>query len=205
MLTLEAYKELKAKIDTNFSVYQLKQQELKDTHTQILNTSIEIQNLSLITAFFNKIVDTKRKEIIERIINLVSFGLQSIMEDPTLKLCISESMQRNQKTYSFSVSKNGNNVSIMDGSGGGIINLISFLLHVVFLSISSNRKFLVLDEPFANLSVNYRENIGTFLKLLAEKTGIQFLIVSHQDEVNELADVLYTIKDTPSGVQFIKS
>lgn len=195
---------LEKQIEQNFIIYQNKFEELKSISLEIDTLNSEVDKLNLLTAYFNKIVDSKRKEIIDKVIGMVSFGLQSVMEDNTIKLVVEPKMQRNQKFYTFLLEKNGNRSSILNYVGGGVVNLLVFLLHVVLLTVSSNRKFLILDEPFAALSSNYRENIGEFLKLLRDKTGIQFLIISHQTEIDEAAEILYQIRQIGDEIRFVK-
>ena len=61
----------------------------------------------------------------------------------------------------------------------------------------------MLDEPFRGVSKDYRENLGEFLKYLSEKLGIQFLIVSHQVEIDTAADMLYEIRKIDGEVQIL--
>lgn len=196
---------LRTTVGRNFTIYQSKFDELNSASSELITLRSDFDKLNLLTAYFNKIVDSKRKEIIDKVINLVSFGLQTVLEDSTVRLMVSSKIQRNQKFYSFTLEQNGRETSIVNAVGGGVINLLSFLLHVVLLAVSSNRKILILDEPFSAVSENYRENIGEFLKLLAEKTNIQFIIVSHQNEINEAADVLYNIRSVNGEVKYIRT
>ena len=193
------------KIIQEEAIFKFKEEEI----TRLENEKVELQqlsdNLTLIMGYLNKLVDTKRSEVIDKIINLVSYGLQSILEDATYKLILEEKEQRNQKVYSFFIEHSGLKTPILNSVGGGIINLLSLLFHVVLLSVSSKSKTLILDEPFANLSVSYRERTADFIKQLSEKMGIQFIIVSHEEEIVEAADVSYTIADKNGKVQFIRN
>ncbi len=44
------------------------------------------------------------------------------------------------------------------------------------------RKLLVLDEPFRHLSAGYRPAARVLIEKLASETGIQFVVVTHDDE-----------------------
>ena len=180
-------------IDRDYAIYQSKFNDILAAETNIQVIKKEQQNLTVLLAYFNKIVDSRKKEVIDKIKSLVSFGLQSILEDPGISLDIKFRMQRGQKYYSFVLIKDGEEDDLTDGVGGGVLDLCCFLLHVVFLSVTSNTKFLVLDEPFSALSQEYRENIGEFLQQLNEKLGIQFLIISHNAETEYFADAIYEI------------
>ena len=188
-------KELQREIDRDFGIYQSKFQDLEHAQKEYKRLEKEQDELNLTMAYFNKLVDSKRKEIMDKVVGLVTYGLQSVFQNPTMKLVVRERLQRNQKFYTLAISIDGVETDDWNSASGGVVDVLSFMLRVVLLSVSSNRKFVVLDEPFKGLSKGYRENLGTFLNLLADKLGIQFLIVSHQDEINSAADALYEIRN----------
>lgn len=196
--------ELQRVIDRDFGIYQSKFKDLEEAQKRYRELQVEQDSLSLTMAYFNKLVDSKRKEIMDKIIGLVTYGLQSVFEDPTMKLIVKERIQRNQKFYTLAVSIDGVETEDWENSSGGIVDVLNFMLRVVLLSVSSNRKFLALDEPFKGLSKNYRERLGDFLKLLADELNMQFLIVSHQAEIDSAADMLYEIRKVDGEVKILR-
>lgn len=195
--------QLQREIDRDFGIYQSKFEDLHRAQEGIAEITKKQDELALLMAYFNKLVDSKRKETMDKVVNLVSFGLQSVFKDNSIKLVVHTRTQRNQKFYTLAVSIGGVETEDFDACSGGVVNVLSFMLRVVMLSISSRRRFLVLDEPFPGLSKEYRDNLGEFLKLLAEKLDMQFLIVSHQPEIDEAADYLYEIKKIDGEVQIL--
>lgn len=192
IITRENFQDFKNDLNVKFKVFQLKQQEFIQNDRQAVTLRKEIEDLKLLQGFLNKIINNKQTDYIKRVIAIVSLGLQTVLEDPTIKLDLKESLKRNQKFYEFQIAYEKFSVPCTE-VGGGLINLLSFLLRITLLSLSKNRRFLVLDESFANLSTGYREKIGDFLKILVEKTGVQLFLVSHQIELDEAADKLLSI------------
>lgn len=187
-------KDLQREIDREFGIYQSKFHDLEEAQIRYRELLKQQDALNLTMAYFNKLVDSKRKEIMDKVVGLVTYGLQSVFQNPTMKLMVKERIQRNQKFYTLAISIDGVETDDWNSASGGVVDVLSFMLRVVLLSVSSNRKFLVLDEPFKGLSKGYRENLGDFLRLLSDQLGIQFLIVSHQAEIDSAADKLYEIR-----------
>ena len=128
--------------------------------------------------------------------------MQTIFNNPSIYFNLKEKTQRNQKCFTPYISIDGVETEDFANASGGIVNVLSFLLRVVILSISSNRRFIILDEAFNNLSIEYRANVSEFLKLLADRLNMQFFIVSHTTELNAAADKLYEITKKDGFVKF---
>ena len=79
--------------------------------------------------------------------------------------------------------------------GGGVIDIASFAARVAFIFLSGSSRTLIADEPFKAVSSDLRVKIPEMLQLLSEKLGVQFIIVSHLQEIIEGADNVVFIKD----------
>lgn len=195
MINYQEVNSICNQIDVDYKVYKIKEEEL----TSLISKKQELitlgDDLVLLSSFLNKLVDSRRDDIIEKITSLISFGLNSILDRQGMELKLDSRLQRGRQFYQFRLIDNGMEIDPLKSCGGGVINILSILLRIVILSMSSNRKFLVIDEGFANLSANHREKAVDFLKLAAQKLGVQFLIVTHQEELKEAADMLYEIKE----------
>lgn len=68
---------------------------------------------------------------------------------------------------------------------GGVVSVAAFALRLACLVLAKPRlrRLLVLDEPFSQLSVEYRPAIRSMLLKLAKDFNIQFIIVTHQPEI----------------------
>jgi DNA repair exonuclease SbcCD ATPase subunit len=52
----------------------------------------------------------------------------------------------------------------------------------------------VLDEPGKHLSEGYSRAFGELLKTVAEETGRQIIVVTHDPRLAEAADMVYRVK-----------
>lgn len=196
---------LQRQIDMDFGVYQSKFSDLELARQSIKQLQNHQDDLNMILALFNKLVDAKRKQTMDKIVNVVSYGLQKVFDNPEMKLVVTEKLQRNQKFYVLGYSDGNGGVSTQwDEASGGVRDVVILMLKVIFLTISSNRRFLVMDESFSGLDADRRENLIEFLHELAEKFGVQFFFVSHLDDLNAAATDLFKITSIDNGVQIKK-
>jgi DNA repair exonuclease SbcCD ATPase subunit len=65
------------------------------------------------------------------------------------------------------------------------------------------RNTIILDEPFRFLSEDHQEQAGIMLKEISKKLGIQFLVVTHNPILAEVADRTFNV-NIKKGISFIK-
>lgn len=85
---------------------------------------------------------------------------------------------------------------VLAARGGGLAAVVGFLLRLVILLLSKNRQdtVLFLDETFAHVSAEYLPRLIEFLKDLVTKTGVQIILVTHEESFLEAADVVYKLQ-----------
>lgn len=145
----------------------------------------------------------KRQETTQRIEQIVTQGLQSVWDDPTVSLTIKEKSTAKRFNWVFSLAGRGYETEdITESKGGGVKCLVSFLLTIV-LSLMLNKshtRFYGLDEKFAHLSPDMQPAMGSFIAELGSKLGAQFLLVSHHAQVDESADRVYRFVQNAQGI-----
>ena len=119
--------------------------------------------------------------------SIVSLALETVLPNPP-EFRAEIVTRRNQTEVDLIFEKNGNQMTVMESSGGGLLDLVSFALRISLWMLKDTRRIFVLDEPFRNVSHIYQDKIGELLSLLSKKLDIQFLIVSHQKNVVQFAD-----------------
>jgi len=88
-------------------------------------------------------------------------------------------------------------VPVKDARGGGIVNVVSFVLREVVRALTRPRVAPVSigDETFKNVSREYLPKIAQLLQKLHDTTGVQFIIVTHKSELAEIGKVFHVSKD----------
>lgn len=91
------------------------------------------------------------------------------------------------------LDKDGTRMDPLDSNGGGVVDIISLALRIASWGISRTRPVLLLDEPFKFLSARYRPLIGEMLAGVAHRLGLQIIMVTHDPDMVEVADRVFTI------------
>lgn len=126
---------------------------------------------------------------------IVSEGLSHVFGEE-LELKIVSSTKSDMDAVEFIMIKNGEEEDIMDGQGGGYIGIIAFLLRVLLIMASRPllRLLLVMDEPFAHVSPEYRQPLAEMAAALIDRLGFQVIMVTQEREYVDVADVAYSFE-----------
>jgi predicted ATPase len=147
----------------------------------------------LLTSIGEERQESARKQVEE----LVTRALQVIF-DQNLSFHMVQSVRANRAEVDFVIrSTYGDDVvetSVMDARGGGMAAVVGFVLRLVVLLLTPGaRRFLALDESFSHVSASYEPRVAEFLREVADKAGVQLLLVTHSDAYSDLADTRYRL------------
>lgn len=172
----------------------------KDLQTQIEGLDEDISVYDRVTSLLNSLGEERQMKAQATIESLVTRGLQTIFDD-TLSFHILQTVRAKQAHVEFIVrttlSDTVVDTPIMEARGGGLIATIGFLLRVVVMLLRDgqrNENVLILDETFAHVSDEYVPGVAQFLREIVDKTGIQVVMVTHQDQFTEYADKIYRFR-----------
>lgn len=162
---------------------------------EVLGTTIE--ELDRVTHFLNSMGEDRQFQTQQKIEELVTRGLQAIF-DESLSFHIVQSVSGKSVTVNFvmrtTLDRDVIETPVLEARGGGVAATIGFLLRLVVMLLSKGTRtenILVLDETFAHVSAEYLPAVVDFLNEVKDKTGIQLLMVTHQQEFAEGADKVY--------------
>lgn len=129
---------------------------------------------------------------IGKIEGIVSDGLKRVFGNDELGLYIEKKDTARGNTYRLLVRKGETIGSPMDSFGGGVQNVVAFLLRVILIKRFKLAPFIALDEQFSNVSSEYQPKISEMLKYLA-KHGFTIFAISHQPTITAAADTIYEV------------
>lgn len=159
----------------------------------------QIMVMEKATIWLNSIGESAQLGAQQQIESLVTRGLQTVFGE-NMSFHLKQDVRARQPVVDFIVRttfKDGSHLDtdVWGSTGGGLSAVVGFVLRVVVLLLSQDKKetLVVFDEPFANVSAEYAERLVFFLKELTSKTSLQFFIVAHThvDELSEIADKRY--------------
>jgi DNA repair exonuclease SbcCD ATPase subunit len=146
--------------------------------------------------------------MLERIESTVSAALLAVFgEGYTFKIVMRQI--GNQAAAEWQVVSQYGDVEVAaspeDARGGGITDVVSLALRLAMLELLRPKVEgpLILDEPGKMISQAYLPNMAYFLKQYAQKTGRQILLVTHADQLAEVADKCYMVTQT-NGISEVR-
>jgi DNA repair exonuclease SbcCD ATPase subunit len=135
-----------------------------------------------------------QQQLVYHISDVTSVALESVFDEP-YKLILDFVDKRGKTECDILFEKEGTKVDPMLSSGGGVIDIASFALRIASWSmkVPRTRSIIILDEPFKHLSKDLHDRASEMIKMLSQKLGIQFLIVTHEAALGMYADKVFTV------------
>lgn len=130
------------------------------------------------------VAETIQEQAHGRIAGVVTRCLATVFDEPyEFKIEFERARGRTEARLRF--VREGLSVNPIDSSGGGVVDVAAFALRVSCLMLKrpAARRVLVVDEPFRFVSANYRHRVAQMLEELSAELGIQFIMVTHIDEL----------------------
>ena len=133
---------------------------------------------------------------IGKIETVVSDGLKLIF-DSDYKLLIERKEGAKGDSYRIMLEKNGFIAPPIGTVGGGIVNVISFLLRVIMIQRFKLAKLIVLDESFNNVSPEFLPKVSEMIKTLCDDYGYCVLSITQAHGLAIAADRVYVVENGP--------
>ena len=175
----------------------------EDLKEEIRKLSSQVVFHDRAAVLLNSIGEEKQYKAQEAIEQLVTRGLQTIF-DESLSFVIRQDVKAKRAEVTFIVRSDRADgtiieTDILSARGGGLAAVVGFLLRLVVLLLGAGAKeehILVLDETFSHVSEEYLPSLKDFLRKIVDKTGVQILMVTHQNQFIEIADKVYRLSST---------
>jgi DNA repair exonuclease SbcCD ATPase subunit len=143
---------------------------------------------------------------IGRIESIVTAGLRTVFgEDSGLSFVIEKKDKVRGTDYRLLVRQGETVGSPMESFGGGVQNVVAFLLRVILIKRFKLARMLALDENFSNVGNEdeypYLEKTSEMLRTLCDKYGYRILAITHQPILANAADNIYRVLPSGRGVK----
>lgn len=166
--------------------------QAENLETEIESLKLDILHLEQASGILNSVGEDRQLKAQGVIEELVTRGLQSIFNS-NYSFHILQTVKNKNAHVEFMIRTTvGGSVietPVMESRGGGMAAIVGFILRVVVMLLRKDvARILFLDETFAHVSAEYLPALGEFLREVVDKSGIQIVMVTHQDEFVEYAD-----------------
>lgn len=202
----ERYEDLKLKSIKLKAQVQQSYQVAKDNKLQYeeMKKKLEEEQKSLLVQgnainVLKEIVDKMSQQHIERIVDLVTYALNTIFYDKNYSVEVILGDKRNSKTAEFQlVERTETEVirsSFNDGIGGGIVAIVGCILQVYYIGMLNLAPIIFIDEGFSQVSSQYIEPLLQFIEELANMKKFIFVLVTHDTRLMYRAVQIYEVEN----------
>lgn len=121
-------------------------------------------------------------QVHSQITAVVSRCLSAVFDDPH-EFLVHFDRKRGKTEARFVFVVGGNEIDPVEEGALGMVDVACFGLRVACLMLHQPplQKVLILDEPMKYLDQPSRPRMASLIKALADETGIQFIIVTHDE------------------------
>lgn len=173
---------------------------VETAQSEVLRLSELARTADEVRTFFNLLSDTQRKELEQKVEALVDYGVQVVF-GPSYHFKVTSDLRGKAVRTEFWLVENDLTLPLLDATGGGVGDVVSFLLRVVILCLARpvQRRVLVLDEPFKFVSASHFQTLTGLLRELSDSLGLQLIMVTHKPELLDAATTIVRVQKTDAG------
>jgi len=209
------FKQVKTSLNNEFLAlerikgrFEEKKKSFENITNFLKESEEKVEVYKQVNLLFEKASVIARRKIKDEIELLVTRGLQSIFEDPTVSFKVEFVSRRNQIEADFYLEWEdiGKRIkgNITDTFGGGVVDVISTILRLVVLELTKISGPLFLDEPGKMISQQYIHNFGRFLVELSKIFNRQIILITHNETLSEYAEKTFRVQLNENGESEIK-
>lgn len=170
------------------------EEQLESYESRLINLREDLENHFKARFIINEVSEQTQKQFTDKIEILATMAIKAVFDrDFTCKLILEK--KHNKSECRIVIMEDGEEMDPTDECGGGMIDVMSFILRIILHTYENpqSRKVIILDEPFKHMG-NLSIKGAQMIKYLSEEMGIQFIIISHDANIIEALDTVYTIE-----------
>lgn len=174
---------------------------LKTTNDDIVSKEEEIKNILLAVKLLLEKITYGNKVMLEA---FATEAMQKVFTDKNYSIELEVREDTKRPAINILLVENGVKQDIRDSVGGGIVTTLGLLFQIYYLEVYELNKVLFIDEGLkevsktklgADTNIDYLSNLLQFLKDLSKERGYKIVVITHDESVREIADVVYRVKD----------
>ena len=187
---------------------KLLKSKIEDLGVEIVSHQNCLVDLEKALAVMNTVSILVQQEFEEVVEELVTQALKFVFGD-NHSFELEGSISHNQPEVHMYIVIDGERFSPKDDEfSGGQADVVSFALRIILWAIQYERTqpTLIFDEPFRNLhGLKNAEAVREMTQYLAKTMGLQFIIISQDEELVNIADAAFMVTKSEgvSSVEFL--
>lgn len=176
---------------------------------RVLQAQSEIETWRRVQLLLANVSEYARTQVVARIQTITTSFLRAVFNDDSLEFRVTMKTLNNMPAAEWEVASGVGADAVSaapeDSRGGGIVDVVSIGLRLGLMELLGAGGPLVLDEPGKMVSREYIGNLAYALQRYARDTGRQIVMVTHANELAEVADTTWRVSKRPDGVSEVRA
>lgn len=177
---------------------EIYQSQIEANFKQIESSVTVLQTGQEALQFLEDIANSRRGYMKDRIEAVITEAFQMIYGD-NYRVELVYSIKNNRSCLDIEVCKTtkyGEVRRLINGVGGGVPDTICVPLRLmVLLGSKQTDKVCVLDESYKHMDLERIDSVAEFIKELSQKLGMQIILLSHHEIMENYADKTWVVSD----------
>lgn len=179
---------LKDQIHRSAVKRSLLQESIGSRELRIASTVVQVQALEDAQALVQLTATETQNQLKFHLEDLVQHAIESLFPGK-YQFRVVFDIARGRTSASMFLESDGQPLDPMDECGGTVVQVVAFALRVAAWTLAPTDNVILMDEPFAAVSADFRAVCGELLSGLSKRLGIQFIIIaSHESGQSYLVD-----------------
>lgn len=204
-LIMSKIKQLRTQVNELRGQQKKTKANKKEAEKRLSNCIEKIHNHEAARELLRHAGQQTQQTLAFHISDITSLALESVFGKEAYNLIVEFVQRRNKTECDLFFERDGTLHKPMSASGGGPVDVVSFALRVANWSMKNprTRPVIILDEPMRFLSTGLQPKASDMIKQISKKLGIQFIIITHEAELEKSADKIFdvSIKNKITTVQ----
>ena len=177
--------DLRRKADRLLGEYVLASRQIKQERESLQEATESVSAALEAQQVIQGVAQEVQQRAHNRISEVVSRCLEAVFGEEAYGFFIKFHQKRGKTEAELVLVRDGQEMNPLKSTGGGVVDICSLSLRLacLVLSVPKKRQFLALDEPAKHLSKQYRPAVRQLIQALSHEMGIQFLLITHSDEL----------------------
>jgi hypothetical protein len=188
--------DLRVRLEREKGRFDQVEKDISLSQSLLSNLQIRSGDIERSSVILQIVAQQTQSQLSFYISDMVTTAITTVFPDDNFQFFL-EFVQRRGKTEAdmFLADVKGNRIKLSDAEGGGLIDIVSFSLRICLWSLTkSSRAVIICDESMKFLSRNLLPKAGELIKELSSQLKLQIIMVSHLDELIDMADQVIEVK-----------
>lgn len=170
-------------------------EQIKSTKEKLIKSKKDLISIEKAQSILQEVSKQTQEQIKFHIEDIVTMAIETVFTDNLYEFKLDFVVKRNKVECELYLERDGYRFDIEEANGGGMVDLVSFALRIALwsLKIGEKNNTIILDEPFKFISKDLIDKAGKILQELSKKLGIQFIIVTHIQQLVEYGGKVFEV------------